>query len=304
MKAKRNGIIEISRFIFAFFIVFYHNLFIVEIPIFSRANYFVDFFFLLIGFYLLKSFDKYDNENIAKGTLEMLFDRLKKIGIPLAIAYACNLVRCLLLEPIEIRAHYLWFIHIMFIMLIIYYIFYRLIKKNKKIFLLTMVIVFLISFIMRMFPLFYEFDELRGVSLISLGALLAELPKIKFKEEKNNKIVPIVLVIISFILIIVGLYFSSLSLNIKKIVEVISDLILFPAFIYFALMINFKSSTTDLLGISSDFIYIYQPVLVMFICIGYENRYILFGVLLLLTLATVTILSQRNKEKEITKENS
>lgn len=286
MKAKRNGIIEIARFLFAFFILFYHNLFVVELSVFNNANYFVDFFFLLIGFYLLLVFKRYENKHPVKSTFELVYDRLKKIGIPLLIAYGCNLAFCLISEPIQIKVHYLWFIHIMLIAYILYYALYRLIRKNEKWFVISMAIVFGVTFLMRICPHFYYYDELRGLSMISLGVLLSKVPKLKIEKQKYS----ILIVICVSLLILAGLYVSSLDLTKKKVVEFISDIVLFPAFIYFALNINFKSKVTDVLGLSSDFIYIYQPVCVLMSELGVSNSWILFGTIILLTIVTTITL--------------
>ena len=55
VKTQRNGLIELYRFLFALWVVYYHSFFVVKTNQFNHGYIAVEFFFILSGFYLLRS---------------------------------------------------------------------------------------------------------------------------------------------------------------------------------------------------------------------------------------------------------
>ena len=57
---QRYGLLDIYRFILGFWVMFHHNFFFMErrYDIFSKAQLSVDFFFVISGYFLLRSMQK------------------------------------------------------------------------------------------------------------------------------------------------------------------------------------------------------------------------------------------------------
>lgn len=312
-KANRNSLIEILRFVFAFFILFYHDLFVIEMPIFNNANYFVDFFFLITGFYMLKTIKKYDEKPAHIGAYELLLDRIKKIGLPLLISYVAILLDGFFTNRPTLAMRYLWFIHIMLLMYLLLFLIYRLVKRNEKVFNIILGFVVGISFCLRFGSLFvpdikvldtiYTFDEIRGVFMISLGALINLIPKIKFENRKRQLSISVPIVVGFIFLLLVGLPFSAITLTYKKIVELIADLILFPGIFYFSQYLHFQNKYADFLGSCSIYIYIYQCISLFEKSLGVTSRIVIFFSIMIVTVITVIWKNEikRKKDKTIVK---
>lgn len=300
-KSKRNSLIEVLRFVFALFIVFYHNLFIVELNVFCNANYFVDFFFLVTGMYLIRGFEKYKDQSFVGGSYRFFLDKIIKFGIPLLISYVALIFSNLISTPNEIKSRYLWFIHIMLILFIVYFLFYKIFKNNKKAFCGVVIAMFLISAFFRyavlidfgndtinnLFLTTYYYDELRGVQCMSLGILLSEVPSFLNKDGKKTKSLSIIILTISIVLISFLLVISSFGFKEKVSIEIVNDLILFPALIYFSRYVVIENKTMDILGESSIYIYIYQTVCLLERSLNVTNQVVLFLTLVFMVLITM-----------------
>ena len=64
---SRNSLIELYRFLFALWIVWYHGYFIIKNQYFDDGYIAVEFFFILSGFHFLKTLDKPKLPSIWKG---------------------------------------------------------------------------------------------------------------------------------------------------------------------------------------------------------------------------------------------
>ena len=89
---KRNSLIEFYRFIFAMNVVKNHGYFPYQGSYFSPGSISVEFFFVLSGWFLRKSIDKYTNISFWKGLGTMLKDTILSLGIPFAIGITCGVV--------------------------------------------------------------------------------------------------------------------------------------------------------------------------------------------------------------------
>lgn len=316
-RSKRNSLIEIFRFVFAFFIIFYHELFIVEIPLFSRANYVVDFFFIITGMYMTKILAKYDDLPTLKGCYRLLIDRFIKIGIPLLICYAASIACNAVSKDNNMKVHFLWFIHIMFIAYLVFFILWRIFKKKKENFYFTVFVIALFCFILRYGSMVktsipfldnfleesYGYDEVRGMLCIPLGMLIAIIPEIRFKNDTQKRLISWSIFAVATALIIKGLYYSSLSLTNKKIVEIISDLILFPTIVYFAQFISFSNKVLNVLGESSLYLYIYQSLGALQRSFGIKSGAVFFSTIVIATVVTMIWKYERRKRRKSLDEN-
>ena len=83
-KAK-NSLLELFRFLFALWVLYYHSFVPFKGELFGQGYLAVEFFFVLSGFFLMRSIDKYIEGPTKEGLLSFLKHRLKGILIPFLI---------------------------------------------------------------------------------------------------------------------------------------------------------------------------------------------------------------------------
>lgn len=82
----RNSLIELYRFLFAIWVFYYHaHLFDEHLP-FAHGYLAVEFFFILSGFYLIKSVEKYNTKPYLSSLGHFLLKRFLPIALPFAIS--------------------------------------------------------------------------------------------------------------------------------------------------------------------------------------------------------------------------
>ena len=98
MDNKRNGLLEIYRFILCFWPLYYHNYFFFErnYERFTVAELAVDFFFMLSGFFLMRAIRKNKEERVFVGMAKLVYGRVKPMIFTMGFITAFNLV-CLVL---------------------------------------------------------------------------------------------------------------------------------------------------------------------------------------------------------------
>ncbi len=74
-QTTRNGLIELYRFLFAMWVVWYHGFFAFKNQFFNHGYIAVEFFFILSGFYIIKSIDKQSDKPFFTGLWQMLWSR-------------------------------------------------------------------------------------------------------------------------------------------------------------------------------------------------------------------------------------
>lgn len=309
MEAKRNSFLELFRFIFSLFILFYHNLFFVKIPIFENANFVLDFFFMLSGLFMVQTLKKYDELKFFEGLKQLLKDRLKNLWIALAIACAFLIVGWCIESETLFKPHLLWFVFFLLIIYIVYYIIRRVVKKNN-IFIIVVVILGIIAAILRFSSIIvisnesfnditdtlFHADELRGVWCVPIGMLIGFIPDIKEEKAKRNDIISLILCI-SLILIGFALYTTTINLQVRAISELVLDLVAFPGILYVSRYYKFNNNVINLLGTLSIYIYIYQQIPNSICAVGIENQFLKFLMVLVPVLIHLYFLVKAEKKK-------
>lgn len=299
-ETKRNSFLEIFRFVFSFFILFYHGYFVVDTPVFCNTNYFVDFFFILSGIYFVYTIAKFQQFKAVEGALKLFWDRLKKLGIPLLISYAFVVASWFIKGSNIFALRYLWFVHILLIMYLVIY-FLRALIKNEKIFNLIMVVTVVVCFVARFICLIkfgsdsfntftdnlYYMDEIRGVMCICFGILLRNVPAIAFKTKTRENIFMYSMLVICLACIGASIWISYQSILAKRIVEIIMDLVVFPMIIYLSKYIVFTSNVLNKLGYISIQVYVYQCIAMFIRKAGVESHIIQFSSIVLAILLTL-----------------
>ena len=276
-KSKRNSMLELYRFLFALWVVWYHGFFIFKNEYFASGYLAVEFFFFLSGFYFLKSLDKYKGQSFLGGLLRMLWDKIK----PLGIAFIVGLVFVLwqrILEGQPVLLGYLWYIPIMLLAFIIIYTLRRLISNNVA-FACILVGISVVCFLILYIPISEKLGVARGIGSVSLGVLLSFIPKVNWKINRIN--INAIIVGILFAAVAYLAYLPKDNLT----CEYLLVFLLMPMLIYFTSTVSVSCKLFDFLGSLSFALYAYQCILrVVRMCVELPQYY-LFLMLIVLVAA-------------------
>ena len=279
MNNKRNGLLEIYRFILCFWPMYHHGFFFFERDYgkFTVAELTVDCFFVLSGFFLMRAMQREKDSPVFKGLLNIMFGRVKPMALTMCFIAAFNLV-CILLF---IRADYLdvlfnlfkywWFVLYLVIGIGLLYLVYRLVKSEKRF------IVFLVILTAAMATLQYLVVEkdmfinelvfvARTLACVPVGILISYIPA--YKPKKFNIGIPIVAFLIPLML-----YIAYIE---KTFMMRILMIAMFCALIYFSCSINVGGPVFDLIGKLSVRMYLYMAFVTMLEILGLTHHRILF----------------------------
>lgn len=277
---RKNSLIELYRFLFALNVVKNHGYFPYQGPYFSPGRISVEFFFVLSGWFTFRTIEKYTVMPYWKGLFYLIKDKLKLLGVPLAIGLLFNIIyKCI----VGMTAWwdfsiwgYLWYVHDMLIVFIFYYTIRKFVK-SKKWFIVIVSIIFVVTSVIHAFPTFYSWGYFRAFSAMSLGILISFLPKLKLKKQWLLWI-PLVCV---WILILKMFLF-----NFSFIEDELLNLVLYPALIYLTFQLDISNKVFNYLGSLSFGLYAYQSIPRVFEALGYNNEWIFFIIIVVLTILT------------------
>ena len=279
MDKKRNGLLEIYRFMLCFMPLYYHNFFFLErnYDIFEVPELAVDFFFMLSGLFLMGSMRKLGEERILVGMWKLMFSRAKPMMFTMCFITAFNAI-CVALFIRERYLHtifhlfkYWWFVWYLVLAIGILYVVYRLLKSEKRF------VVFLVILAAAMATLHYFVVEegklitelvffTRAFGSVSAGILVSYIPR--WKNEKFNPAIPAVVVLLPTLLY---LYYND-----KTFLTCLVMIAMFGALIYFSTHISVGGRVFDLLGKLSVRMYLYMAFLTMLSYLGLTNHRVLF----------------------------
>jgi len=255
MRPTRNSLIELYRFLFAMWVVYYHGYFFIpKTQLFSGGYIAVEFFFTLTGFFLLPAIIKSSDKSYFQGGLNLSWKKLKPLGVTFLISVVFSLIyffRHFTKEPCD-PLGFMWYIEWLIIVPLIYYTLYYLIK-NKKIFNIVTICIVIVSHVIESFVL-VDWGMFRGMTSIGLGMLVSQIPKNSWKIGKIN-----INLIISVVLII-GTIIAGCNKAYIPYADHIFILLLFPALLYFASCVNIDCGFLNYLGGLSFGLYAYQTV--------------------------------------------
>ena len=298
MDNKRNGLLEIYRFILCFWPLYHHNFFFMERDHsrFTVANLAVDFFYVLSGFFLLKSMEKRKGEGVILGSAKVVYDRAKPMLFSIAYITSFSLL-CILLfireDHLKVAfevVKYWWFILYLLVAVAIFYLLHRAIK-NKWVFLVAMFVISLGSVI------FHYAVERRGflineltfpartIGCIALGVIVSYIPRFKTKRFNVNIIATILL-----FLSILYLAYGEKSYN-----TCIVMILMFAALVYFSSNISVSGKVFDLAGKLSTRIYLYMAFVTVIYYLGITNHRMLFVIDVFLAVLDMVLTNYREK---------
>ena len=266
-KSRKNGLIELFRFLCALWVAYFHGFSPILSDKFNGVNTAVGFFFVLTGYFFLKSMEKYKDRPLGEGIVFVFWGRTKRFIIPLIIA-ALSILYCNIAFEWELNGFnwpfsFLWFFAAQFVFLSLFFLAFRK-TKNLRAFNIICVIVICIS--MSAFKILTrEFDRVaRGPAMLAIGMLLSQVPKIKIalKNDEIKRRVTVMVNALGFVISAAAfIYLAYLpGYEIWKL-HLLGGLVA-PAVLYFATALPVHSRFFDLLGELSIFIYLAQcPIL-------------------------------------------
>ena len=276
-KTKKNGLIETMRFLCSVWVAYFHGFFPISSDKFNGVILPVDFFFLVSGFFFLKSIQKYRSRRVGEGVRFVIWSRINRFIVPLIIA-ALSILLCNVIFEIDAGFNwplsFLWFFAAQFVYLTFFYLLFKFIKK-KLFFNIACVLITFAS--MSLFLIGFEVLDIcfRGPAMIAIGILVSQIPKINIRLKKReaakslNLAVNVVGFLVSFL---VALYLIYRPEHAVWKIHLICG-ILFPAIVYFATSIPIKGRIFDLLGEFSIFIYIAQcPILLHYYAVTHDTN--------------------------------
>lgn len=272
---KRNSLIELCRFIFAINVIKSHALLPYDGPYFGPGRISVEFFFILTGYLLIKSMKKHLDKPFKKSIIDFFASKLKLIGIPVLIAIPFNIIYSVITKGNINIWGFLWYVHQMLNCFAIFFII-RYFVKNEKVFFAIIALTAILATTLNVFPEFYELGIVRALMGISIGMLLSYIPPLKIKKCFIwMLLIPIQIAII---------YILTFGIGHDMIIEKLLHIFLYPLLIYLTFQLEIDNKFFNYLGSLSFGLYAFQCVARPLPLFGLENVWILFGIIVLLTL--------------------
>ncbi|MBO7274563.1 MAG: acyltransferase family protein, partial [Clostridia bacterium] len=262
-KATKNSLIELMRFFFALWVLYYHGYFPHRVNGFNDGFLAVEFFFVLSGFYLVRSIDKYVDLPLKNGLLTFLKHRFLPIAAPFLINIAFSVYYCFKYGSIFTNDlfGYLWYVRTLFLWMAIIFISRKYIKNQITFYFIWSALSVASLILFLVYPPIDHVGELRALIAIPLGMLVALIPKIKPQSNENfwSKMPALLIAIgvVSSILVCLQIAYMPKT----KFIQYFLKIIVYPVMLYFASCVNFSLGFFNWLGSLSFPIYAFQCVL-------------------------------------------
>ena len=263
----------------------------------------VDFFFMISGFFLMRSMRKLKDERVFPGLVKILFSRVKPMLFTILFITTFDLI-CILLfikgdyfYTFYELFKYWWFVAYLLIAIGIFYLVYRLLKKEKFFVIFLAVVALGMGCLhycvveLEMFHWMFVFTT-RAFSCVSVGVLVSYIPKMQIK--KFNISIPIVVVLAPTLI--------YLFLNDKTFFTCVAMIAMFGALIYFSTHIPVGGKVFDLIGKLSVRMYLYMAFLTMLFILGLTHHRVLFVIDIALAVLDLLISYYHDKYKALKKE--
>mgnify|MGYP003299111956 CR=1 FL=1 len=304
---KRNGLLEIYRFILSFWPMYCHNFFFLENRgvTFSVPELAPDFFFVLSGFFLLNSFRKNTEEPTLLRMVKLVYGRAKPLLFSVCFIASFNFL-CIglflrddVFNSLFMMFRYWWYILYLLIALAIFFIIYKGIKNEKLfgVFLgaLAVLMALLHYSIKHKGFLSYEFGfPARTFGCMAVGMLVSYIPKFKTKRF-NISVIPVVILFSAL------MYLAYAE---KDYIICLVMIVMFAALVYFSSNISVGGIVFDILGHLGTRMYLYMSFVTTLYLLGLTNHRILFVIDVALSVLDMLIYHYRKKSQDLTPRNS
>lgn len=308
VKKEKNSLIELGRFLFALWVLYYHSYVPFKNENWSDGFLAVEFFFILSGFYLIRSIDKYTSMPIRKGLPEFLKHRFSAIAVPFLINEIFVLYHSLCVEPsYNLLFGFLWYIRDLFIAMTAIFLLRKYVKNEKAFYILLSAASLTALFAFCWFPIMaWPGGPFRSVASIPIGMLAALIPKITpQKDNKKKNILPKLLIAVGFAVTLISCFLIVFSTEKSTFIKYLLVLVVYPAMLYFTSCIKFNNSFLNWLGSLSFPIYAFQCPLRVLEHYGVNDETVLFIVLISMVLcySAVTEFIKWRKKRKICSKN-
>ncbi len=292
----KNSLIELFRFLFALWVLYYHDYVPYKGEMFGQGYLAVEFFFVLSGFFLMRSMEKCTQRTTKEGLLSFLKHRFKGIAIPFIIGEIFVLIYSFAFEvSYNFFFGYLWYVRDLFLAMVGIF-FLRKCVRNEKCFYIVLAIVSLITFFgFSWLPIFaWPSGPFRSAAAIPLGIFTALIPRITYQGKANIGVAIAGLLFTAF-----GCFFIISLPDKDLLLSYLLVIIGYPSLIYFTNQIQFHNKFLDWLGSLSFPIYAFQCILRVIEAFGLNDNRWLFVILmaLVLTYSLTTYILKVSKQK-------
>ena len=270
----------ILLFFFALVVVKSHSLFVVKGPYFGPGRVCVEFFFVLSGYLFLSFLEKSKERSISENISALLKSKVKPLAIPLCIGLLSNIIYAIVSKEFKTWG-YLWYIEVMIVEMILLVLLRKWIKSDKK-FYISLAVIAIAALIIKFSGLCYSWGYIRGAASIPIGILIALIPKINLKRKWITLVSLIPIIAACFYIVFYQL--GNFELGGVRVIEILLDVILYPALIYLSFCLDFKCKFFNYLGALSFGLYAFQCPADLFRLLGATNLWFLFGFILIATL--------------------
>ena len=276
-ESYKNGLIELFRFLCSVWVAYFHGFSPILSDKFDGVNISVDFFFMVSGFFFLKSIEKYKDKHYLEGVKFIFWGRTKRFIVPLIIA-ALSVLYCNISFKMDLGFNwpfsFLWFFAAQFVFLSLFYLLYK--NTNKKsIFNLVCVVIICISLSFCLLKNETFGRVARGPGMIAIGALISQIPKIKINMTDEAKSRKLSLFINSAGFAVAAIAFVYLAYTPEYAIWKLHLMVcvVCTSLLYFASALPVRSKFLNLLGELSIFIYLAQcPILIHHYSVSRDTR--------------------------------
>lgn len=263
----KNGLIELFRFLCSLWVAYYHKFWPVISEYFAGVNVSVDFFFILSGFFFLKSMAKYRERPTLEGVRFIFWGRTKRFIVPLIIAALCILwcnTQLKLNFGFNFPLSFLWFFAAQFVFLSLFYLIF---KKAKSLSTFNIACAIIICISMSLFRLNLTGLDIffRGPAMLAIGMLISQIPQIKInlKDETKSEKLRLAINIVGFTIAALAFIYLAYLPGYAIWKLHIFTCIVCTSLIYFASSVPVHSKFLNFLGEFSVFVYLAQcPILI------------------------------------------
>lgn len=286
IRRRKNSLLELLRFLSALWVLYYHDYVPFKNMLFSEGYLAVEFFFILSGFYLMRSMNKYLDMPTKQGLFEFIKHRFKNIAIPFTIGEIFVLIYSFAFEiSYNLFFGYLWYIRDLFIAMIGIFLLKKYIKSEKLFYIVlaTVSIVAMFGFIW--LPVIaWPNGPFRSINSIPIGMIVALIPSIKIGNETHYNKMSAIIPIVSFLVVGLGCLAIIILPYKHPVLPYLLVILVYPSLIYFANQIEYSNKFLDWLGSLSFPIYAFQCIVRVIEACGLKNNTVLFVILLSLVI--------------------
>ncbi len=295
---EKNSLVEVLRFLFALWVLYYHDYVPYKGAFFAQGYLAVEFFFVLSGFFLMKSIDQYTAMPLKEGLFGFLKRRFKSILVPFLIGEIFVWIYSFAFEiSYNLFFGYLWYVRDLFLAMTAIFLLRKWIKKDRIFYLVIALASFVAFFAFFWFPLFaWPSGPFRSAAAIPLGIFAALIPPIK--GGKKKQVGGWWTYAVGFTVSALGCMAIILLPQKDLLLSYLLVIVGYPCLLYFANRIPCHNRFLNWLGSLSFPIYAFQCIVRVIEACGLHNNTLLFCILMgLVLLYSVISLAWKRKNR-------